>query len=129
MTQAVPQSREEGRLKPLPSLFKGDAMAIDFASDLDTIFDTDEHAQTAIYIRQGYASAQIPVIFDNEYSTAEGIGEPGMGVPSPQVLCKTADVPSASHGDTLLVGGITYYVQEVRPDGTGITTLILSRDA
>ena len=103
-------------------------MALDFASDLDSIFDTDEYAQTATYIRQGYASAQITVIFDNEYSVTLDVGEPGMGVPSPQALCKTADVADASRGDTFVVGGTTYYVQEVQLDGTGVTTLILSRD-
>jgi hypothetical protein len=103
-------------------------MAIDFASDLDAIFDTDEHAQTATYIRQGYPSIQIPVILDSEYSVTQGVDEPGMGLPSPQVLCKTADVANAFRGDTFVVGGTTYYVQEVQPDGTGVTTLILSRD-
>jgi hypothetical protein len=38
-------------------------------------------------------------------------------------------VANASRGDTFVVGGTIYYVQEVQPDGTGITTLILSRDA
>ena len=96
-----------------------------FNSDL---LDTDVFAQTATYTRIGFSSAQIPVIFDSEYSVSEVIGELGIGVTSPQALCRTADVEKASRGDTLGVGGTTYYVQEVRPDGTGITTLILSRD-
>ncbi len=96
--------------------------------DLAAFFDTDAFAQTAVYTRLGYPSVPIPVIFDSEYSVVQEIGEPGMGVPSPQALCKTADVANASCGDTLVVNGTTYYVQEVRPDGTGITTLILSRD-
>ena len=97
--------------------------------DLDAFFATDAFAQTAVYTRLGYPSTQLPVIFDSEYSVAQEIGETGIGVASPQALCKTADVENASRGDTLLLGGTTYYVQEVRPDGTGITTLILSRDA
>ena len=96
--------------------------------DLEAFFDTDAFAQMATYMRIGFPSAQIPVIFDSEYSVSEGIGEPGIGVASPQVLCRTADVENAFRGDTLAVGGTTYYIQEVRPDGTGITTLILSRD-
>ena len=99
------------------------------APDLEAFFDTDAFAQTATYTRLGYPSAQLPVIFDSEYSVVGGIGETGIGVASPQALCKTADVENASRGDTLLVGGTTYYIQEVQPDGTGITTLILSRDA
>jgi hypothetical protein len=97
--------------------------------DVDAFFDTDAFARPAVYTRLGYVGAQISVIFDSEHSVAEGIGEPGIGVPSPQALCKTADVANAFRGDTLLVGGTTYYVQEIQPDGTGITTLILSRDA
>ena len=96
-----------------------------FNSDyFDGTFDEE-----AVYTPAGGQAKSIQVIFDNGYSILPVIGEPGMGDSSPQVLCKTADAGSASHGDTLLVGGTTYYVQEVRPDGTGITTLILSRDA
>jgi len=96
--------------------------------DLDAFFGSDAFAQTAVYTRSGYPSVQIPVIFDSGYSITQEIGEPGIGVPSPQAMCKTADVGNASRGDTLVVNGTTYYVQEVRPDGTGVTTLILSRD-
>lgn len=96
--------------------------------DIHAFFDTDAFAQIAVYTHIGYPAAQIPVIFDSEYSVVQEIGEPGMGVLTPQALCKTADVANASRGDTLVVNGTTYYVQEVRPDGTGITTLILSRD-
>jgi hypothetical protein len=103
-------------------------VAFDFASDLDAIFDTDEHVQTVTYIRQGYASAQIPVIFDNEFSVAQTVGETEMGIPAPQALCKASDVPNASVGDRLAVAGTNYYVQEVRPDGTGLVLLILSKD-
>ena len=102
---------------------------IDIDAFITELLDTDAFAQIATYIRQGFPSVEIPVIFDSEYSVSEGIGEPGIGVASPQVLCRTADVKNASRGDTLALGGTTYYVQEVRPDGTGITTLILSRDA
>ena len=97
--------------------------------DLESFFDIDAFAQIATYTRLGYPAIQIRVIFDSEYSVSEGVGEPGTGVASPQAHCKTADVGYASHGDTLAVDGTTYYVQEVRPDGTGVTTLILSRDA
>ena len=100
--------------------------------DLDAfnseLLDTDAFAQAATYVRQGFPSVEIPVIFDSEYSVSEGIGEPGIGLASPQALCRTADVENASRDDTLAVGGTTYHIQEVRPDGTGITTLILSRD-
>ena len=103
-------------------------MAFDFASDLDAIFDIDEHAQTATYTRAGYLPVPIPVIFDSEFSVAQMVGETDMGIPAPQTLCKASDVPNASVGDRLAIAGTNYYVQEVRPDGTGLMLLILSRD-
>lgn len=101
---------------------------MDVDLDLAVFFDTDAFAQTAVYTRLGYVGVQIPVIFDSEYSVAQEMGEPGIGDSSPQALCKTAEVENASRGDMLVVGGTIYYVQKVKPDGTGITTLILSRD-
>jgi hypothetical protein len=103
-------------------------VALDLTSDLDTIFSTDELAQTASYVRQGYPSAQIPVIFGNEYVVARGSEEVGVGTSAPTALCKTADVPAAAEGDTLTIDGMTYHILEVQPDGTGVTLLILSKD-
>ena len=106
-------------------------MAMDFVSDLDAIFDTDEHAQTATYTRQGDAPAQIPVIFENGYAAAEYDRlSQNVAVEStaPRATCRDADIPGVSHGATLAVSGTTYYVVEVRPDGTGVTVLLLSMD-
>jgi hypothetical protein len=41
----------------------------------------------------------------------------------------TSNVSSATQGDTLVVSGTTYYVMRAEPDGTGYTTLILSKQA
>jgi hypothetical protein len=103
-------------------------MAIDFASDLDAIFDTDELAQTATYIRQGYASAQIPVIFDEPYLAMQGPGLDAISTSTPSAICRKSDVPFASRGDRLDIGGKTFYVIESRPDGDGVTILFLSRE-
>jgi hypothetical protein len=105
---------------------------IDFAADLDTMFDTDEHAQDATYIRSGYPSTAIPIILYREYSDPQGVGTAGVSASAPIATCKTSDVSGASRGDTLatLVNGVsvTYKVTEVLPDGTGVTLLRLSED-
>jgi len=44
----------------------------------------------------------------------------------PAVICRTEDVSSAVHGTSVIAEGSSYTVREVRPDGTGMTTLILS---
>lgn len=103
-------------------------MALDFAADLATMFSTSEFAQLATYTRQGYASAQIPVIFEKEYLVSEGVEGQGVGTFAPVATCKTADVPNAAEGDRLNPDGTNYYVLVAKPDGTGITVLILSKD-
>ena len=57
----------------------------------------------------------------------------------PIAYCKTSDVSSASHGDTLAFaapttksgtqfkGAVTYEVVGVQPDATGITALVLEQ--
>jgi len=45
------------------------------------------------------------------------------------VTAKTTDVSALVAGDTLVIGGVTYYVEKNEPDGTGISILTLSKDA
>jgi len=104
-------------------------VAYDFASDLDTIFNTDEFAENATYIRQGYPSASIRVHFSEETVDVEEEDEIGFSLPAPQAFCMTYEVPNAARGDKLIVQETTYHVQEARPDGAGLTLLILSKDA
>jgi hypothetical protein len=45
---------------------------------------------------------------------------------SPQFRCRTSDVPGVKAGRaTLTAYGANYNVWDARPDGTGLTTLIL----
>lgn len=99
-----------------------------YDSDIDNLLFTD-YAVDAVYTPQGGQAASIKVIFDNEYQAIEMLGA-GVGVEStsPAAICKTTNISSAKHGDTLAVGGKTYYISGVQPDGTGITRLLLSED-
>ena len=45
------------------------------------------------------------------------------------VTAKTTDVSALVSGSTLVIGGVTYYVEKNEPDGTGISILTLSKDA
>lgn len=70
------------------------------------------------------ASTTISGIFDNEYIGVPS-GDIDVESASPAFTCQTSDVPSADHGDTLVVNSVTYTVRGVQPDGTGITVLLL----
>lgn len=95
-------------------------MAAESAADRASFFDVDDFGVAGNY----NSGTTVNGIFDNEYFLqAEG----GVGIESsnPAFLCRTADVSSAAHGDTLVVSSVSYAVVGVHPDGTGVTTLIL----
>ena len=88
-----------------------------FAEDLSVFFNEDDFAVAATL--QGVA---VSGIFDEEYT--EPLGNVVEGK-TPIFQCRAADVPSVAHGQTLVVGGRTFKVRGVEPDGTGVVLLRL----
>ena len=43
----------------------------------------------------------------------------------PMVTVETSKVSGVAHGDTMAIDGTTYNIVAIRPDGTGITDLVL----
>ena len=68
-------------------------------------------------------TATITALLRNEYLEVEVEGEVGVESSAHFALARTSDVPNIAQGDTLLIGGTTYTVVEVQPDGEGITDL------
>lgn len=60
-------------------------------------------------------------IFDNAYADPFGM----VAATSPVLLAADSDVAAAEIGDLVSVGGGTYAVAEIQPDGTGMTRLML----
>lgn len=95
----------------------------DILSDLSTFIDTDEFAVSITY-----NSTSIAGIFDDEYKGVNPLtGE--IEATAPQVIVKTSDVSGIVHGSTLTINSTTYYVINIMQDGTGLTTLLLSKDS
>lgn len=94
------------------------------AGFFDGTFDEE-----GVFTPSGGSSRNIPVIFDNEYQAAQ-YQEADAGIESsgPKATCLEADVVGVAHKDTLALRGVTWHVLEVRPDGMGLVTLILSQD-
>ena len=112
-------------------------MALEFDADFDGYFDNSYgHGVAATYTVSGGSATTIKVILEDEYLSVDGLTV-GVEGSTPVAYCKTKDVSSASHGDTLafsaqtdldgntLKGAKTYSVVNVQPDNTGITALIL----
>ena len=112
-------------------------MALEFDSDFDGYFDSSfGHGVSATYTPSGGSALTIKVILEDEYLSVDGLSV-GVESSTPVAYCKTKDVSSASHGDSLVFSAQTdldgntiksaktYSVVNVQPDNTGVTVLIL----
>jgi hypothetical protein len=71
------------------------------------------------------AGSPVRVLYDSPYIEA-GLGSAGMSAREPSVRIKSVSVPGSIFGATLVIPQGTFKVRESQPDGTGITTLLLS---
>ncbi len=62
------------------------------------------------------------VIFDDDYDEDFAIE-----ASDPQFLCVSADLTTAggTHGSTVTISGTNYTIINLRPDGTGLTRVVL----
>jgi len=94
-----------------------------FTEDLTEFLDTAYgFAVTATY----NGSTSVNGIFDAEYFEPDA-GFAGIQSAQPVFLCRTVDVASAAHGQTLVVASVNYKIVGVEPDGTGMTLLKLEK--
>ena len=92
--------------------------------ELAAFFDTDEHGTTATFTRAGQSGVAVTCIFRNEFF-AVGDGMVEVESSQPMVTVETSKVSGVAHGDTMAIDGTTYNIVAIRPDGTGITDLVL----
>ncbi len=69
-------------------------------------------------------AATVTGIFD--VPTAEAFGMLGT---DPTFTCAAADVPGIAAGQAVTINAVAYTVTAVRPDGTGLTVLMLDKAA
>jgi hypothetical protein len=91
----------------------------DAIDDLDIILDPDDFAKIAT--KSG--GATIDVHFNQ--AMADGFGVENKDL---EVMAKYSDVSAMVQGNTLVIGGVTYYLTESpRDDGSGITVFGVSK--
>ena len=95
-------------------------MTTESAADRAQFFDTDEFAVSATY-----GASTINVVFDNAW-IEDGPGTAGIASRRAMVLALELDMPSVAAGQTLIIGGTTYTIVEVHPDGAGMLSLQLN---
>ena len=102
-------------------------MGVESAADILDFFELDDFADTATYTRVGGGAVSVLGIFDEPQASRNATDMMDITIPSPQFVCRTADVPLAADGDEIIIRTIAYKVRVVLTDGTGVSTLILEK--
>ena len=93
--------------------------------DLDVFFNTDEFADTALL----ESGAVVFVYFDEKDDVVFDTGlDSDVSASVPSVTCKASDVTTMSHGESVIVNNMTYYVIDMDPPQSGVRKLYLSED-
>jgi len=100
-------------------------MAVESAADRAIFLDVDDFGTAATYTPSGGSAATVNGIFDNDFVEVDTGGSVSFAQQQATFMCRTADVSAAAEGDSLVIGGETYIIRIVQPDGTGMTNLIL----
>lgn len=66
----------------------------------------------------------VTAIVDLDYAVS-GVGPHGMSSAAPALTLPTASVPATPVGKAVVARGVNYTVAEDRPDGTGMSVLLL----
>jgi hypothetical protein len=70
------------------------------------------------------AGATVKAIFDADFEVGS-VGSIGMAARQPMLTLPTSSVPADPVGAAVVVGSSSYTVAEHRPDGTGVSQLLL----
>ena len=91
---------------------------------LAEFFEVDEHGTAANYTPSGGSASAITVIFRHDYYL-EDVGNVGVETQQAVITVQTSKVPGIAHGDLIEIESTNYNVVGVRPDGTGISEIVL----
>lgn len=107
-------------------------MAVETAADRLTFFDADEFAVDVTYTPLSGSAIAFTGIFDDAHLAVEMGGEAAVSTTAPVLTCRADDLDTLSlgearQGDGVEIGGASYTVTDVQPDGTGIVMLVLEK--
>jgi hypothetical protein len=96
------------------------SLADDMIDDLVISFDTNEFAASAILA----GGVTIKIIKDFSFIETLGVENVDVGI-----LAKYSDVSALVQNSTITIGGVIYYVMQTPiDDGTGVVSLLLSKN-
>lgn len=95
--------------------------------DLDDFFSLDDFGTAATYTQAGGIPVTVNGIFDNPQASRNATEMLDVTMPSPQFVCRSADVDGISEGDNLRIGTVNYTVRVILSDGLGVTTMMMEK--
>jgi len=63
--------------------------------------------------------------FENEHDPVNAGGMVEFSIQNATFQCKSSDVSAVAEGQLITIGGSSYAITDIQPDGTGVTLLIL----
>ena len=77
----------------------------------------------------GGSASSVSGVSDNNFLEGDPLSYVGVVSAQPRFICATVDLPNgAVAGDAITVDGTAYTVRVIRPEGTGVTTLVLEKN-
>ena len=92
-----------------------------FAEDLADFIHDDTPGYRAAVLVVGTATSTVGGIYDSAYEAALTV----LAGRNPSLLVTDASLGAAKRGDAITVAGTPYVIQNLEPDGTGLTRLQL----
>lgn len=71
---------------------------------------------------------EISGIFDNAFIDAT-TGEMDLDTTLPRFVCKSEDLNQVTRETVVIIDSVNYSILDLRPDGTGMTSVILAHEA
>ena len=96
-----------------------------FTEDLSLFFDVSGGFAVAAVITMGSSTRSIPVIFNDPTQSVE-IYDTSVEAGAPFLQAQATDVAGVKKGHTAQVNSVTYKIERVHRDGTGLAILYLS---
>ena len=104
-------------------------LSADILTDIDTMIDVDDFGEAVTYITSAGASSSIVGIWDAEFQAFNPYdGSITVETSNPQLMVKTASVSAAKPKEIIVRSGVRYEIKSVKPDGTGVTILELTKE-
>jgi len=95
-------------------------MAVETEDDLASFFDVSEFGVSALI-----SGSSVNGVFDNDYIDALDVSGT-----VPMFTCAATDlyaiVPAVGRGTTAVINSVSYIIENIKNDGTGVVILILS---